>query len=249
MIPVYICDDEQAISARLEKIISDQILILDGDMGPVRVADCPAKLLELQRQDTVPAIYFLDIDFPGQMSGLTLAQELRRFDPRGFIVFITAHGDLAFETFRLRLEALDYIVKGDYDAMSVRVRDCLVSIQDRFRNEPAGQGRYCTLKLFDTVRHIPVEDILYFEALGYKHTLRLHLINELLEFNSSLDHFSEQLGEGFWRCHRGYLVNREHIRAVHLKEQSVELDTGEQCPLSRTAKSEYKTQLAVREAK
>ena len=174
MIPVYICDDEQAISARLEKIISDQILILDGDMGPVRVADCPAKLLELQRQDTVPALYFLDIDFPGQMSGLTLAQELRRFDPRGFIVFITAHGDLAFETFRLRLEALDYIVKGDYDAMSVRVRDCLVSIQDRFRNEPAGQGRYCTLKLFDTVRHIPVEDILYFEALGYKHTLRLH---------------------------------------------------------------------------
>ena len=243
MIPVYICDDEQAISARLEKIISDQILILDGDMGPVRVADCPAKLLELQRQDTVPAIYFLDIDFPGEMSGLTLAQELRRYDPRGFIVFITAQGDLACETFRLRLEALDYIVKGDYDAMSVRVRDCLVSIQDRLRNEPAGQGRYCTLKLFDTVRHIPVEDILYFEALGYKHTLRLHLINELLEFNSSLDHFGEQLGEGFWRCHRGFLVNREHVRAVHLTEQSVELDTGEQIPLSRKAKS------AIREAK
>ena len=115
---------------------------------------------------------------------------------------------------------------------------CIIDI-----NEPAGQGRYCTLKLFDTVRHIPVEDILYFEALGYKHTLRLHLINELLEFNSSLDHFSEQLGEGFWRCHRGFLVNREHIRAVHLKEQSVELDTGDQIPLSRKAKS------AIREAK
>ena len=243
MIPVYICDDEQAISERLKKIISNQIMILDGDMGPVRVADAPAKLLELQRQDTVPAIYFLDIDFPRQISGLALAQELRRYDPRGFIVFITAHGDLAFETFRLRLEALDYIVKGDYNAMSVRVRDCLVSIQERLRNEPSGQGRYCTLKLFDTVRHIPVEDILYFEALGYKHTLRLHLVNELLEFNSSLDHFAEQLGEGFWRCHRGFLVNREHIRAVYMKEQLVELDTGEKCPLSRKAKA------AVREFK
>lgn len=243
MIPVYLCDDEQAISERLKKIISDQIMILDGDMGPVRVADTPAKLLELQRQDMVPAIYFLDIDFPGQISGLALAQELRRYDPRGFIVFITAHGDLAFETFRLRLEALDYIVKGDYDAMSVRVRDCLVSIQERLRDEPPGQGRYCTLKLFDTVRHIPVEDILYFEALGYKHTLRLHMVNELLEFNSSLEHFGEQLREGFWRCHRGFLVNREHIRAVHMKEQLVELDTGEMCPLSRKAKA------AVRETK
>lgn len=246
MIPVYICDDEQVISESLKKIISDQIMILDGDMGPVRVVDAPAKLLELQRKDTVPAIYFLDIDFPGQISGLTLAQELRRYDPRGFIVFITAHGDLAFETFRLRLEALDYIVKGDYSAMSVRVRDCLVSIQERLHDEPSGQGKYCTLKLFDTVRHIPIKDILYFEALGYKHTLRLHMVNELLEFNSSLDHFGEQLGDGFWRCHRGFLVNREHIRVVRLKEQLVELDTGEKCPLSRKAKSEYN---AVREAK
>lgn len=243
MIPVYICDDEQAISERLKKIISDQIMILNGDMGPVRVADAPAELLELQKQGTVPAIYFLDIDFPGQISGLALAQELRRYDPRGFIVFITAHGDLAFETFRLRLEALDYIVKGDYNAMSVRVQNCLVSIQERLRDEPSGQGRYCTLKLFDTVRHIPLEDILYFEALGYKHTLCLHMVNELLEFNSSLDHFGEQLEEGFWRCHRGFLVNRGHIRAVHLKEQTVELDTGEECPLSRKAKTEYKAGL------
>lgn len=243
MIPVYICDDEQAISQRLKKIISDQIMILNSDMGPVQTADCPAGLLELQRQNTVPAIYFLDIDFPGQISGLELAQKLRRYDPRGFIVFITAHGDLAFETFRLRLEAMDYIVKGDYDAMSVRVRDCLNSIQDRLRDEPSGQGRYCTLKLFDTIRHIPIEDILYFEALGYKHTLRLHLLNELLEFNSSLDRFGEQLGNGFWRCHRGFLVNREHIRTVHLKEQIVELDTGEECPLSRKAKAEYRAGL------
>ncbi len=243
MIPVYICDDEQAISRRLKKIISDQIMILNSDMGPVQTADCPAGLLELQQQNMVPAIYFLDIDFPGQISGLELAQKLRRYDPRGFIVFITAHGDLAFETFRLRLEAMDYIVKGDYDAMSVRVRDCLTSIQDRLRDEPSGQGRYCTLKLFDTIRHIPIEDILYFEALGYKHTLRLHLVNELLEFNSSLDHFGEQLGDGFWRCHRGFLVNREHIRTVHLKEQIVELDTGEECPLSRKAKAEYRAGL------
>ena len=243
MIPVYICDDEQAISRRLKKIISDQIMILNSDMGPVQTADCPAGLLELQQQNMVPAIYFLDIDFPGQISGLELAQKLRRYDPRGFIVFLTAHGDLAFETFRLRLEAMDYIVKGDYDAMSVRVRDCLTSIQDRLRDEPSGQGRYCTLKLFDTIRHIPIEDILYFEALGYKHTLRLHLVNELLEFNSSLDHFGEQLGDGFWRCHRGFLVNREHIRTVHLKEQIVELDTGEECPLSRKAKAEYRAGL------
>ena len=86
MIPIYICDDEKLISDRLEHIISNQIIILNGDMGPVRTADTPEKLLDLQRKDTIPAVYFLDIDFPGRMSGLELAQKLRLYDPRGFII-------------------------------------------------------------------------------------------------------------------------------------------------------------------
>ena len=239
MIPVYICDDEPPIRKSLEQIIAGQIMILGNDMGPVRALEDPKELLKTQKEASVPAIYFLDIDFPGKMSGLELAQKLRQYDPRGFIVFITAHGDLAFETFRLRLEALDYIVKGDRSAMTQRVQSCLESIRERMQAARPGQGNYCTVKILDTVRHIPIESILYLEAVGYRHTLRLHLDGELLEFNSTLDHFAQQLGEGFWRCHRSFLVNRSRIRSVRLKEQTVELDNGETCLLSRKAKSEY----------
>ena len=241
MIPVYICDDESLIRINLEKIITEQIMILDGDMGPVRALDDPNDLLEAQKKDSVPAIYFLDIDFPGKMSGLELAQKLRQYDPRGFIVFITAHSDLAFETFRLRLEALDYIVKGDRNAMTKRVQKCLESIVERMQSQRPGQGNYCTVKILDTVRHIPIDHILYLEAVGYRHTLRLHLDDELLEFNSSLNHFAKQLGETFWRCHRSFLVNRSRIQSVHLKEQTVEMDNGDICLLSRKAKQEYRT--------
>ena len=241
MIPVYICDDESLIRINLEKIITEQIIILDGDMGPVRALDDPNDLLEAQKKDSVPAIYFLDIDFPGKMSGLELAQKLRQYDPRGFIVFITAHSDLAFETFRLRLEALDYIVKGDRNAMTKRVQKCLESIVERMQSQRPGQGNYCTVKILDTVRHIPIDHILYLEAVGYRHTLRLHLDDELLEFNSSLNHFAKQLGETFWRCHRSFLINRSRIQSVHLKEQTVEMDNGDICLLSRKAKQEYRT--------
>ena len=210
-------------------------------MGPVRALDDPNDLLEAQKKDSVPAIYFLDIDFPGKMSGLELAQKLRQYDPRGFIVFITAHSDLAFETFRLRLEALDYIVKGDRNAMTKRVQKCLESIVERMQSQRPGQGNYCTVKILDTVRHIPIDHILYLEAVGYRHTLRLHLDDELLEFNSSLNHFAKQLGDTFWRCHRSFLVNRSRIQSVHLKEQTVEMDNGDICLLSRKAKQEYRT--------
>lgn len=90
MIPVYICDDELPIRKNLEQIVSNQILILDSDMGPVRALEDPEELLKLQKQDSVPAIYFLDIDFPGKMSGLELAQKLRQYDPRG--VHCVHHG-------------------------------------------------------------------------------------------------------------------------------------------------------------
>ena len=59
------------------------------------------------------------------------------------------------------------------------------------------------------------------------------------ENNLAAGHIAEELGENFWRCHRSFLVNRSRIRAVHLKEQLVELDNGETCLLSRKAKSEY----------
>lgn len=240
MIPVYICDDEPAVSALLEKLIGSQIMMMEGDMGPLLTVDDPLSLLELQKSAAVPAIYFLDINFPGCMSGLELAVKLRQYDPRGFIIFITAHDDMMFETFRYRLEALDYIVKGEASVMSERVRVCLESICERLLHEPAGKKAYCSLRLFDTVRHIPLQDILYFEAAGHRHTLLLHMDNEVLEFNSSLNYFEEELGVDFWRCHRSFLVNRSRISNVRLKENLVELDSGDTCLLARKAKAEFR---------
>lgn len=244
MIPVYICDDEPAVNALLEKLIGNQIMMMEGDMGPLLTADNPLSLLELQKKAAVPAIYFLDIDFPGYMSGLELAVKLRQYDPRGFIIFITAHDDLMFETFRYRLEALDYIVKGDASVMAGRVSACLESVCERLLHEPVGQKAYCSLKLFDTVRHIPLQNILYFEAVGHRHTLLLHMDDEVLEFNSSLNRFEEELGADFWRCHRSFLVNRSRISTVRLKENLVELDNGETCLLARKAKAEYASGLS-----
>ena len=113
----------------------------------------PEKLLELQKQDSVPAIYFLDIDFPGRMSGLELAQKLRQYDPRG--LHRVHHGSQrsCFETFRLRLEALDYIVKGSRDAMTMRVQSCWKASGSGWESPSApARASYCTVKILDTVR-------------------------------------------------------------------------------------------------
>ena len=79
MIPIYICDDEKPVSERLEHIISNQITILNGDMGPVRVADTPEKLLDLQREDRIPAVYFLDIEWTGTGAEVKASRSARLY--------------------------------------------------------------------------------------------------------------------------------------------------------------------------
>ncbi len=239
MIPIYICDDEPAVCNNIQDIISKHILIMNYDIGPVRIFENPEKLLDKHCQDTVPAIYFLDIDFPNNINGLDLALAIRKNDPRGFIIFITAHDDLAFETFRYRLEAMDYIVKGDEKIMSERICSCIASIHQRIQDEPHEDSAYFKLKLLDTIRYIPINKIIYCESIGYKHLIRLHMEDEIIDFNSSLGKLENELGERFWRCHRSFLVNRQHISKIHRNQNLIELINGENCLLSRKAKSQY----------
>ena len=61
---------------------------------------------------------FLDVELKNEpMDGFGLGKIIRETDPRGFIIYVTAFEELAFETFRYHLEALDYIIKGDMEKM------------------------------------------------------------------------------------------------------------------------------------
>ena len=123
---------------------------------------------------------FEESDLAGEMSGVGLGKRLRQYEHRGLVVCNRAHDGHGFETCRLRLEALDYIVKGDHTAMTGRVQSCLESIRERMEAQRPGQGSYCTVKILDTVRHIPMDSILYLEAVGLRPTLQMHLDTELL---------------------------------------------------------------------
>lgn len=236
MIPIFICDDDALLIKQLKRLVSDQVMIAAYDMGPIQTFTAPEPLLDKISGGCDRGIYFLDIDFPGHMNGFELAQKIRSLDSRGFIVFITAHDDLATETFRYQLEAMDYVVKGNEELLKHRIQTVLANAEDRILSETKESTRYYPLKISDTIRHIPFSRILYFEAIGRKHLVRLRLSDEVLEFYGSLSAIEEELGERFWRCHRGFLINREHIHQIHLKENTVELTNGEYCLLSRRAK-------------
>ena len=112
MIPVYICDDEETARVSIQRELEKEILIEGYDMQIVCAAGTPEELLNSLEEPAKRGIYFLDVELKGcKMNGFSLGQEIRKRDARGFLIYVTAFRELAFETFRYHLEALDYIVK------------------------------------------------------------------------------------------------------------------------------------------
>lgn len=140
MLPVFICEDNRMQRERLTKYIEDYIMVEHFDMKLELSTGDPFELVSRMPTHQGMGLYFLDIDL-GQpdMNGFELAQEIRKFDPRGFIIFITTHAELSYMTFTYKVEALDYIIKDDIDLLHDRVLACMKQAEERISND---QARY-----------------------------------------------------------------------------------------------------------
>lgn len=237
MIHMYLCDDDSAVRHQIQTIIERKILIEDYDMHlTCSVGSAPDLLKALEQTRAKRGIYFLDVDLKDpSWDGFLLGQELRRRDPHGTLVYITSFGDLASRTFQYHLEAFDYIIK-DKDQLEASIGRCLEEIYRRLLAEQQDPAQVFTVRTGDTLRHIPLDDILFFETAPKSHHVILHTPTSRLDFLGSLNEIETEIGEGFFRTHRAYLVALNKIEEIDLKHNRL-LVGGRECLLSRTAKS------------
>lgn len=239
MLPVYICEDDAGILSVQKEYLEKQILIQGYDMELAVCSRHPEEILRSVAASPKRGIYFLDVELKNEaMDGFALGQEIRKLDSRGFLIYVTAFKDLAFETFRYHLEALDYIVKGNHANMLKGIKKSLDIITERMRKEIGDQREYFTVKIMDIVKHIPLEEIMFFETSGRTHRIELHALNDRFDFIGSIQELEEQLGSRFFRVHRAYLVNLERIQELDLKHREILMDNGEKCLFSRNVKGE-----------
>ena len=241
MIAIYLCDDEEKVRRQLQTALERKILIESYDMKVVRAASSAQELLDTA-QDDRRGIYFLDVDLKDEAwDGFTLGRELRRRDPHGTLVYITSYGDLAWKTFQYHLEAFDYIVK-EGEQTGPAVARCLEAVHARLLDERHDPAEMFSLRTGDETRHIPLADILFFEAAPKAHHVYLHTADSRLDFVGSLNELEKELGGRFIRVHRSFLAAWDKIETVDGKGNQVRVG-GRICLLSRTGKAELKKKL------
>lgn len=237
MLPVYICEDDAKIRDAQREYLEKQILIEGYDMKIVLCSGHPEEIIRAVKESPGRGIYFLDVELKGEpMDGFGLGQEIRKLDSRGFLIYVTSFQDLAFETFRYHLEALDYIVKGNPRKMQEGIRHCLEVINERMCREKGEERKFFSVKVMDVVKHVPMDEIVFFETAGRTHRIELHAVNDRMDFIGSMQELEENLGEKFLRVHRAYLVNVEQIAELDLKGREIRMKNGEKCMFSRNMK-------------
>lgn len=112
MLPIYVCDDNKELLKQIEAHIKTYIQFKNEniDLSIYTYSDA----YKFQRViDTIDStgIYFLDIQLDKDISGLDLADEIRKKDPFGFIIFVSTFEEYIPQTFSKKLSAMDFIVK------------------------------------------------------------------------------------------------------------------------------------------
>lgn len=116
---------------RLVRIIEEYALRKKMTIDIVDTAKV-SELIQNIESESADQLYFLDIDIKNESKkGLEIAQEIRKLDNRGTIVFVTTHSEFAPITYKYKVSALDFIDKSDPE-MIKRVEESIFMITMMF---------------------------------------------------------------------------------------------------------------------
>ncbi|WP_319022562.1 LytTR family DNA-binding domain-containing protein [Oceanobacillus oncorhynchi] len=212
-IHTMIAEDEQL--AREELIY---LLEKEKDVKLLPSAETGKQLVELYKEYE-PDVIFLDVHMPG-MRGVAAAKKIMElaYIRAPLFIFTTAYEDYAVEAFEI--EAVDYMLK-PYDterfqmAMN-RLRKRMQQLKSK-EEGPSNQGMTSSAKLLidnDDRTIVLSPDAIYY-AMPHNRVLEIHTEDKVIYSRMSLQELEKKLqGHAFFRTHRSYLVNLNHIQEI-----------------------------------
>lgn len=204
---VMIIDDEQLILNHLKEILSqfDDIQIVYESTSPQHA------LKHLKEID--PEVVFADIAIP-EMNGVELAERIFEMDSSIKLVFVTAYEQYAIEAFRVN--AVDYILKPVTTSkisntlkklrkIGIGEKEEVEKREGIFRIIGTQNGKFYIIRPEEGkfIKTVAREQILVTEKGEYV-------------LKNSLSYWEEKLKTyGWFRCHKGFLINLNEIEEVY----------------------------------
>jgi len=233
MIQFAICDDELAIGAELEQIITDILTDLKIE-HEIDVLFSPEELEKQMRDGVSYDFMFLDIEYlNSHKNGVGFAKLIREdFENNQVtIVFISRESKYALELFQV--QPLDFLIKPLRKEKIEKVIRKYLALSELLKKELSYKKGRETFK-------VQLKDIVYLESVGRK--LYLHVADGTeIEFNGVLKEvYENQLrAYDFLFIHASYVVNYEHISKLTFTHAKL-MKNGLELPISKHRQEEVR---------
>ena len=221
MIRIAICDDEAPTRAYLTSLI--------------RAQDCPCEVVEYASAGDCLAdhrgidLLFLDIELNAAgLDGMALARQIREGNSAAqpVIIFVTGYERYVFDAFDVG--AFQYLLKPVDEEKFAQVFARAVEQIEAGRVQPQ-LSHALTLQSAGTSRTVPLDSIYYIESSNHKVVLRLK--DGKFSCYAKIRDLEAELGDQFFRVHKGYLVNLAYVEGYSKTELT--LTNGEKLLISK----------------
>lgn len=241
---VLIIDDEAAARATLESMLSEIAPDLQIMASCSNVPDGVIAANKFR-----PDLVFLDIEMP-VYNGFEFFEFFREIDFE--VIFVTAYNQYALKAFEV--SAIDYLLKPlDAATLLNAIKKAKARQQSNFLHQKlellketykSDEFSKIALNTGDGLQFVPVNDIILFEAdRAYTH---VHLANsKTFTISKPLRTFEEMLkdNQNFYRPHRSYLANLNHIEKYAKGESMAILKNDLKIYISREKKAEFEAKI------
>ena len=227
MLRIAVCDDSELFRDEVSRLL-DTWQNNDITISKEAFKDGPS--LVAAHTSSPFDIILLDIVM-SETTGIEAASSIRKNDKCVKIIFLTSSPEFALDS---------YSVKANGYLLKPIDKKLFLALLDEICEEISAMPKYIYIKNLHYVHKIQINCINYIEAQG-KH-VKISLANgDELSSDQPFYYFKTTLltEDGFFSCHRSYIVNISHIYTYTSKE--IILNSGARIPISRNCHKEFET--------
>lgn len=231
MIRIAICDDEPSAIQSLEGQIASFFYPGNMKYSVSGFLDGEALLNSLIDRKEHFDIIFLDIQM-NKINGMDAAKAIRNSAQENvFIIFVTALREYVFDAFDV--SAANYLVK------PVETQKLHAVLQKTVAGIIPSEKQYLILHKGSEVKKIPFCSIMYCEVVN--HRVFIYEQKNTHEYAGKIDDLEQRLNDGFFRCHRSFIVNLKYVDSY--KDGVAYLPSEERIPIATRRQKPFMTAL------
>ncbi len=171
-------------------------------------------------------VLLLDIDLKSKLTGLEIAERVRKTNKDCYLIFATAHLEFGFVAYKYK--TFDYIAK---PITFERLEECVVRLFDDISGVTK---KFIKLDNKNTI--VAENEIKYIKRDGMK--LVFHTDSRDYEVYSSFAKIQDSLPDNFVRCHKSFIANIHNVTKVEPLDNTIYFNSAF-CDIGPKYKSEF----------